>query len=185
MQNFTAITSPELRWGQNEISIKFKLWWKNCLWNGPHLCSTLLSARMSAISCFTGMCYNEFLLYKTFTLGDGCNQRDKRLSFKQVSFHKMYLTSCHVILPGRIWDWFNIKKAILPVKEIPYWKLKESTTSWCGRSIPAMNGDKTILDESLQCLESFYPPRVTAIDQPQLRCCGFFVSFIDKKHIST
>ena len=36
-------------------------------------------------------------------------------------------------------------------------------------------GDKSIPDEA--------PPLVPGIDLPQSRCCGFFVSFIDKKHI--
>ena len=41
-------------------------------------------------------------------------------------------------------------------------------------------GDKTIPDEALPSLESFYPPWVAGIDLPQSRCCGFFVSFTDK-----
>ena len=35
MQNFIAITSLQLGWEQNEISIDFKLWWQNLSWNGP------------------------------------------------------------------------------------------------------------------------------------------------------
>ena len=41
-------------------------------------------------------------------------------------------------------------------------------------------GDKTIPDEALPSLESFYPPWVAGIDLPQSRCCGFFVSFNNK-----
>ena len=41
-------------------------------------------------------------------------------------------------------------------------------------------GDKTIPDEALPSLESFYPPWVAGIDLPQSRCCGFFVSFTNK-----
>ena len=41
-------------------------------------------------------------------------------------------------------------------------------------------GDKTIPDEAPPSLESFYPPWVAGIDLPQSRCCGFFVSFINK-----
>ena len=41
-------------------------------------------------------------------------------------------------------------------------------------------GDKTIPDEALLSLESFYPPWVTGIDLPQSRCCGFSVSFTNK-----
>ena len=35
--NFVAITLLVLGWEQNEISITFELWWKNCEWNGPQL----------------------------------------------------------------------------------------------------------------------------------------------------
>ena len=50
MQNFIAITSLQLEWEQNEISIEFELWWKNCLltnnwlqhWLGASLESALL-----------------------------------------------------------------------------------------------------------------------------------------------
>ena len=41
-------------------------------------------------------------------------------------------------------------------------------------------GDKTIPDEAPPSLESFYPQWVAGIDQPQSRCCGFFVSFTNK-----
>ena len=40
-----------------------------------------------------------------------------------------------------------------------------------------------IKDEAPQSLESFYAQWVTGSDLPESRCCGFFVSFIDKKHI--
>ena len=32
--NFVAITLLVSEWEQNEISITFELWWKNCQWNG-------------------------------------------------------------------------------------------------------------------------------------------------------
>ena len=41
-------------------------------------------------------------------------------------------------------------------------------------------GDKTIPDEAPPSLESIYPPWVAGIDQPQSRCCGFFVSSTNK-----
>ena len=41
-------------------------------------------------------------------------------------------------------------------------------------------GDKTIPDEALPRLESFYPPWVAGIDLSQPRSCGFFVSFTNK-----
>ena len=36
VQNSVAIASLEFGWQQNEISITFELWRKNCWWNGPH-----------------------------------------------------------------------------------------------------------------------------------------------------
>ena len=44
-------------------------------------------------------------------------------------------------------------------------------------------GDKMIPDEVPPSLESFYPPWIAGIDLPHPRCCGFFVSFIENKHI--
>ena len=35
VHNYVAITSLEFGWDQNEISITFEFWWKNCEWNGP------------------------------------------------------------------------------------------------------------------------------------------------------
>ena len=35
MQIFIAITSIKLGWEQNEISIKFQLWWRSRSWNWP------------------------------------------------------------------------------------------------------------------------------------------------------
>ena len=37
VQNFIGITSLQLRWDQNEISIEFELRWKNCSWNGSQI----------------------------------------------------------------------------------------------------------------------------------------------------
>ena len=42
-------------------------------------------------------------------------------------------------------------------------------------------GDKTIPDEALPSMDSFYPPWVVVIDLPQSRCCGFFVLFTNKQ----
>ena len=37
VQHFIAITSILIGWKPNEISIKSVLWWKNHLWNSPHV----------------------------------------------------------------------------------------------------------------------------------------------------
>ena len=60
--NFVAITLLVLGWEQNEISITFELWWKNCYWNGP----LVLFSSLKYYSCIKSHVFSEYFEMEIF-----------------------------------------------------------------------------------------------------------------------
>ena len=110
------------------------------------------------------------------------------ISRKCIQYHvicKLYIYTvshavCIVVKYNSFRPWFNMKMSSYSHRKSHFEDYTSPLHFGVEDRYLRRMGDKTIPDEALPSLESFYPPWVAGIGVPQSKCCGFLVLFIDK-----